>query len=106
MLMMKDNEIFMSKGDDVAFSISLTGVDGKPYTLQAGDKIIFSVSCGLKIETGYGGTQHATINITSADTASIAPGDYKYDITYRANTTNAIQHLTLPQPFHLMEVVE
>ena len=49
---MKDNEIFMSKGDDVAFSISLTGVDGKPYTLQAGDKIIFSVSCGLKIETG------------------------------------------------------
>lgn len=95
MLMMKDNEIFMSKGDDVAFSISLTGVDGKPYTLQAGDKIIFSVSCGLKIETGYGGSQHATINIASADTA---PGD----ITYRANTTNAI----LPQPFHLMEVVE
>ena len=35
MLMMKDNEIFMSKGDDVAFSISLTGVDG---TLQAGDR--------------------------------------------------------------------
>ena len=25
MLMMKDNEIFMSKGDDVAFSISLAG---------------------------------------------------------------------------------
>lgn len=24
MLMMKDNEIFMSKGDDVAFSISLS----------------------------------------------------------------------------------
>lgn len=102
MLMMKDNEIFMSKGDDVAFSINLTGVDGKPYTLQAGDKIIFSVSCGLKIETGYG----SSINITSADTASIAPGDYKYDITYRANTTNTIQHLILPQPFHLMEVVE
>ena len=101
MLMMKDNEIFMSKGDDVAFSISLTDVDGKPYTLQEGDKIIFSVSCGLKIETGY-----ATINIASADTASIAAGDYKYDITYRANTTNAIQHLILPQPFHLMEVVE
>lgn len=36
---MKDNEIFMSKGDDVAFSISLTDVDGKPYTLQAGDKL-------------------------------------------------------------------
>ena len=106
MLMMKDNEIFMSKGDDVAFSISLTGVDGKPYTLQAGDKIIFSVSCGLKIETGYGGSQHATINIASADTASIAPGDYKYDITYYAGATNAIQHLILPQPFHLMEVVE
>ena len=32
MLMMKDNEIFMSKGDD----ISLTGIDG---TLQAGDKL-------------------------------------------------------------------
>lgn len=31
MLMMKGNEIFMSKGDDVA---SLTDVDG---TLQAGD---------------------------------------------------------------------
>ena len=93
MLMMKDNEIFMSKGDDVAFSISLTGVDGKPYTLQAGDKIIFSVSCG-------------SINITSADTASIAPGDYKYDIAYYAGATNAIQHLILPQPFHLMEVVE
>ena len=102
MLMMKDNEIFMSKGDDVAFSISLTGVDGKPYTLQAGDKIIFSVSCGLKIETGYGGS----INIASADTASIAPGDYKYDITYYNGATNAIQHLILPQPFHLMEVVE
>ena len=100
MLMMKDNEIFMSKGDDVAFSISLTDVDGKPYTLQAGDKIIFSVSCGLKIET------NATINIASADTASIAPGDYKYDITYYNGATNAIQHLTLPQPFHLMEVVE
>ena len=102
MLMMKDNEIFMSKGDDVAFSISLTGVDGKPYTLQAGDKIIFSVSCGLKIETGNGDS----INIASADTASIAPGDYKYDITYYNGATNAIQHLTLPQPFHLMEVVE
>lgn len=102
MLMMKDNEIFMSKGDDVAFSISLTDVDGKPYTLQAGDKIIFSVSCGLKIETSDGGS----INIASADTASIAPGDYKYDITYHAGATNAIQHLILPQPFHLMEVVE
>lgn len=102
MLMMKDNEIFMSKGDDVAFSISLTGVDGKPYTLQAGDKIIFSVSCGLKIETGNGDS----INIASADTASIAAGDYKYDITYYAGATNAIQHLILPQPFHLMEVVE
>ena len=100
MLMMKDNEIFMSKGDDVAFSISLTDVDGKPYTLQAGDKIIFSVSCGLKIET------NDTINIASADTASIAPGDYKYDITYYNGATNAIQHLTLPQPFHLMEVVK
>ena len=100
MLMMKDNEIFMSKGDDVAFSISLTDVDGKPYTLQAGDKIIFSVSCGLKIET------NTTINIVSADTASIAPGDYKYDITYYNGATNAIQHLILPQPFHLMEVVE
>ena len=31
--------MLMSKGDDVAFSISLTGVDGKPYTLQAGDKL-------------------------------------------------------------------
>lgn len=102
MLMMKDNEIFMSKGDDVAFSISLTGVDGKPYILQAGDKIIFSVSCGLKIETGNGDS----INIASADTASIAAGDYKYDITYYNGATNAIQHLTLPQPFHLMEVVE
>ena len=102
MLMMKDNELFMSKGDDVAFSISLTGVDGKPYTLKAGDKIIFSVSCGLKIETGNSGS----INIASADTASIAPGDYKYDITYYNGATNAIQHLTLPQPFHLMEVVE
>lgn len=103
MLMMKDNEIFMSKGDDVAFSISLTDVDGKPYTLQAGDKIIFSVSCGLKIETD---SQNATINIASADTAAIAAGDYKYDITYHAGATNAIQHLIIPQPFHLMEVVE
>lgn len=98
MILIDNNHICLSAGDDAVIEVSIS-LDGEPYTLESGDVLTFSASCGLKKQSTDG-----KFIFEAKDTANLSPGTYKWDLrlTYANGTTTAI---TLPAPFELMEVV-
>lgn len=77
------NNILITRGDTAIIDISIKDEQGQEYTLQAGDKILFSVK---KIAATPNTVLEKTLNnkqlvLSSADTDNLSFGTYKYDLT-------------------------
>ena len=73
------NDITISKGDTASFTAELYE-DGEPYTLSSGDSLVLNAEKGGANVLHLTADSEATFTFAAADTASLAVGDYKYDI--------------------------
>nr|DAN19122.1 MAG TPA: hypothetical protein [Caudoviricetes sp.] len=77
------NDITMTKGDDASFDVSISYNDKcKPYVMQQGDVLTFTVKKAVADETA---TIEKTLTelklvIAAADTQELEVGSYKYDL--------------------------
>lgn len=103
MLKLRNKEIHISKGDDAAIEVSLM-LDGEPYTLQSGDKVIFTVGTAISKELTNNGKTFVTLTIAANDTKNMESGFYLYDLKMKyANGT--ICAILPPTTFEVMDVV-
>lgn len=80
-------DIKMVRGTSRTFEISVTDADGNPYTLKAGEKLIFGVKrqtadeellvCKVVTECTDGVCK---VELDPEDTAELAVGKYYYDV--------------------------
>ena len=76
MIKVQDNKITISKGDNAVVRLRLMK-DGLPFTLDTGDKLIFTANTPTPIVKELGSP---TLVFLKADTANCAAGTYEYDI--------------------------
>lgn len=102
MLIVRNDEIHISKGDDASIELTFS-LNGEPYELQEGDKVVFAAK---KDDTVVLTKELTTNNLVfaAADTANLDCGSYLYDLKmkYANGTTTA---LIAPSLFRIMEVV-
>lgn len=104
MINITDNNITMTRGDDVSFSVTLYS-DGTLYTMNAQDVLKFTVRQKLKrgtetplIQKTYTGT--STISLADTDTSDLAYGQYVYDVEVTLST-GAVHTVIEPHKFVL-----
>lgn len=77
MFRMNRNNIEMIQGDSAEFDVSVAD-----YTIDEGDKIVFTVKDLFKKEIE---ASEANIKILPEDTRNATPGVYQYDVEFRRN---------------------
>ena len=76
MIKVQDNKITISKGDNAVVRLRLMK-NGLSFTLDTGDKLIFTANTPTPIVKELGSP---TLVFLKADTANCAAGTYEYDI--------------------------
>ena len=82
MLHIQDNKISLTRGDTAYLNVSVE-IDKKPYEMQEGDTLTFSIKKSTSDKTPLvektisGGTR---IHIEPSDTSGLEYGKYKYDV--------------------------
>lgn len=87
--------IRMTRGDTARFSITVNNPDGTEYTLQTGDIITFTMKKHAGSTAADLTKTGAEIVIDHDDTASLAVGEYVYDIDI--TLANGDVHTIIPQ---------
>lgn len=82
MLEITNGIIKFTKGDSVAFEVELKNADGTEYTMQAKDKLTFTISKNVNDEVNALQVSSTTtkIKIQPNYTKILEPGKYCYDI--------------------------
>ena len=76
MINVQDNKITISKGDNAVVRLRLMK-DGLPFTLDIGDKLIFTANTPMPIVKEL---DSPTLVFLKSDTANCVAGTYEYDI--------------------------
>ena len=84
MLVVTGNQIFLTRGDTLILTLSLSNHDGSEYVPAAGDSIFFRLKKfatypDLLIEKEIP-TSSMILQLNPADTEGLAFGDYHYEI--------------------------
>ena len=83
MLMIKNGNIMLTRGDSAYITVTLKAQDGAAYTMQAGDKLTLTVR-KQAIDTSSVLLQSVsdtdTIKLAPEQTKTLASGSYSYDI--------------------------
>lgn len=76
-----DNNISIIRGDSATITLSVTGAQGKPYTILPTDSVTMMVRKTPTSEVVLTKTfTNAVLNIDPVDTSSLACGSYVYDV--------------------------
>lgn len=102
MLIIKGNDIHLTKGDSAYLNVEITNDDGTPYAIKEGDSLTITVKAtnGTKI---FSKTVQAyeSIIIEPKDTVDAGVGRYKYDI--QLNTENQVYTIIPVSSFFIEE---
>lgn len=84
MLVVTGNQVFLTRGDTLVLTLSLSNADGTPYVPAEGDTIFFRLKKfatypNLLIEKQID-ISSMILQLDEADTAGLAFGDYHYEI--------------------------
>ena len=86
MLQIKNNDIYLTRGDTLTLTVGITK-DGEPYDMQDGDSVRFALSKGYVGLKGYQlimtkpvPADTLTFTLSSAETQSLDSDRYNYDI--------------------------
>lgn len=89
MFKIKNNKIYMTRGDTLKCKINITGPDGEEYIPAEGDTILFAVKktsadvdCLFTVDVPY---DTCILHIKPEDTKNLDFGTYKYDISITLN---------------------
>lgn len=76
------NDIKMIRGDTARFEIEILNQNEEPYSLQEGDKLVFTVKKNVSTRCVALQKQITgeTFTITHDDTKNMAYGEYVYDV--------------------------
>lgn len=90
MYKVEDYTISLSRGDTGALKVTATAtLDGEPYTFAATDRALFSIKSAqgeIVMQKQCEMTNNAfTVYFLNADTDSLAPGSYSWDVRYIIN---------------------
>lgn len=85
MLSVKENNIFLTRGDDAELELKLTTPNGEPYELQEGERAHFTmrkepVHIGSKSPLVQKEFVENIVSIDSIDTKYLKYGVYLYDV--------------------------
>ena len=89
MLKIEDNNIYLTRGDTAFIDILITDEDGQAYTMDADDRVIFTLrklyDKGSVLLEKTSSTPE--IGFSTNDTKNLEFGDYKFDIyLFNSNT--------------------
>lgn len=115
MIIIEENDITVSKGDDINLSYSFIdeneSQEPSDHILSIDDKIIFTVkqmysSSNILIlkEVNGNGTNTIDFFITSTDLNKLEPGIYKYDIRIKTKL-EGVKTPFKPAKFTILEVI-
>jgi len=76
----KNNHIRMTRGDTARFDIVVKNADDTVYTLDPEDVITFTVKASVGAASPVIVKTGQSITINPSDTASLANGEYVYDV--------------------------
>lgn len=86
MLQIKNNDIYITRGDTLTLTVGITK-DGEPYDMQNGDSVRFALSKGYVGQKGYQliltkpvPADTLTFTLSSAETQSLDSDRYNYDV--------------------------
>lgn len=75
MLKISGNRIELTKGDSAYITVNITYADGSPYTMQASDKLKFTVKKDLDSEVLMAVESATnTIHVAHSDSKNLIPG--------------------------------
>lgn len=85
MLNIKENNIYLTRGDDAEFELKLTTPEGEPYELQDGESAHFTmrkepIHAGSKPPLVHKEFVEGIASIDSIDTKYLKYGVYLYDV--------------------------
>ncbi|MEG1426804.1 MAG: hypothetical protein RSC76_03860 [Oscillospiraceae bacterium] len=86
MVLVRNNDIELTRGDSLYLDVALTQEDGQPYVLGVGDRIQFTLRRGAKKNSEDGEIlleKSATalpLRLAPEDTAKFDYGSYVYDV--------------------------
>lgn len=100
MLKIKNNEIYISKGDTATININISQ-GGSTFTLPEGASIVFTVDTPTQIKKTITDNK---LELVGADTENINAGIYEYDLKLVFKQGEQVA-ITKPTPFVIKEVV-
>ena len=86
MLKIQDGVISLNRGDDVRFTVNIADEAGQAYTMQSGDRLVFSVRKTASVSEPVLLTVEAITNeifLTHSDTSGMEVGRYSAAIRLR-----------------------
>lgn len=106
MLQVRNNAIYLTRGDTAKLSLTITDEEGKPYVIQDTDTVLFTIkrTTSDKDVVLQKRAVDSTIYITAAETEPLAYGTYKYDVELRKDD-GTVSTVIVPSPFVLCEEV-
>lgn len=106
MYKINNNRISLTRGDSAEVELVITDEDGREYTPQIGDQILFTVKADTRTKNvlfqkafsdGY-------ITINPADTEDLEYGKYVYDVQLKM-ATGEVTTIITPSTFKVLEEV-
>lgn len=85
MLIIENNTIYLTRGDDAALDCLLTSEDGSAYEMRSGDQVVFTVrakpdAASPILMQAVSDTGSSRVVIRSEDTRGLNPGRYSADM--------------------------
>lgn len=100
MLIIENDVVYITRGDDGTLKVAVTSDDGSSYTMQPGDTLTLTVREAPTrdppvIFTAIGAAGSERIPIRHEDTAEVEPGRYSADVQLR--TEAGRRHTVWPE---------